>query len=116
MNKLLLSMAAIATFAGGVAATPAAAQNYGNWQSINQRQANLYQRIDMGVRNGSLTRSEASNLRSRFVVLNNLERRYRQNGLSQWERRDLDQRFDSLSRQIRSQRHDGQNQNRPWRR
>ena len=122
MKKLLLSMTALATLATGVAATPAAAQRWqqndnrgqGNWQSINQRQANLYQRIEQGLRNGSLTRVEASTLRSRFVALNNLEQRYRRTGLSQWERRDLDQRFNALSQQIRSERHDRQDRN--WRR
>ncbi len=111
MNKLLLSMSALATFAAGVAATPAAAAP---WQTINQRQANLYQRIDQGIRNGSLTRGEADRLRGRFAALNNLEQRYRAGGLSMWERRDLDQRFDSLSRDIKWQRHDNQNQH--WRR
>jgi hypothetical protein len=111
MNKLLLSMTAFAAFAGGVAATPASAAP---WQSINQRQANLYNRIEQGVRNGSLTRQEASQLRGRFVALNNLEARYRRGGLTMWERRDLDQRFDALSASIRWQRHDGQD--RPWRR
>lgn len=124
MKKLLLSMTALATLAGGVAATPAAAQQrwnqndgrqgYGNWQSINQRQGNLYQRIEQGLRNGSLTRGEAQRLRGRFGQLNNLEQRYRRDGLSQSERRDLDQRFDALSRQIRAERHDGQDQR--WRR
>lgn len=117
MKKLLLSMTALATLATGVAATPAAAQGYGNWQTVNQRQGNLYQRIEQGVRNGSLTRPEAQRLRGRFVALNNLEQRYRRNGLTQWERRDLDQRFDALSRQIRAERHDRQDRpNRDWRR
>lgn len=125
MKKLLLSMTALATLATGVAATPAAAQRWqqndnrgnGNWQSINQRQANLYQRIEQGLRNGSLTRVEASTLRGRFVAINNLEQRYRRNGLSQWERRDLDQRFNALSQQIRSERHDRQDRrDRDWRR
>ncbi|CAM3170850.1 hypothetical protein SPAN111604_08040 [Sphingomonas antarctica] len=119
MKKFLLSLTALAAATTGIAATPAAAQRWqqnDNWQTINQRQANLYQRIEMGVRNGSLTRVEASTLRGRFVALNNMEQRYRRGGLSQWERRDLDQRFDALSRQIRSQRHDGQNQHGGWRR
>jgi Ni/Co efflux regulator RcnB len=115
MKKLLLSMTALATLATGVAATPAAAQRYGNWQTINQRQGNLYQRIEQGVRNGSLTRGEAAQLRTRFVQLNRLEQSYRRNGLTAWERRDLDHRFDVLSNAIRHERHDGQNQWRPHR-
>ena len=130
MKKLLLSMTALAALAGGIAATPAAAQQrwhqndrdggryYNNrndgWMKISDRRVNLERRIDQGIRNGSLTRAEAQRLRVRFVQLNNLESRYRRNGLSQWERRDLDQRFDALSRSIRSERHDRQDRN--WRR
>lgn len=106
MKILALSLAIIS--AGVLTApTPAAAQR---WQSINQRQAHLNQRINVGVRNGSLTRREAYNLRRQFASLNRLEWRYRRSGnrLTTWERRDLDRRFDWLSRQIRSQRHDWQ--------
>ncbi len=66
------------------------------------------------MRNGSLTRREATNLRSQFVSLNRLEQRYRRSGLSTYERRDLDNRFNRLSRQIRAERHDRQDRN--WRR
>jgi hypothetical protein len=79
------------------------------WQSINQRQASLDSRIDQGVRNGALTRPEAVRLRSEFRYIANLEARYRaSNGLQQWERADLDRRFDVLSAKIRIQKHDGQ--------
>lgn len=103
MKKLL----AIAVAAGALAmAAPASAQQ---WQSINARQANLDQRIDMGVRNGSLTRAEAGRLRAEFNDLARLEARYRSsNGLSMSERRDLDMRFDRLSAQIRYERNDRQ--------
>lgn len=101
MNKFLAM--AVAASALAVAA-PASAQQ---WQSINQRQANLDQRIDVGVRNGSLTRGEASRLRAEFNDLARLEARYRSsNGLSMSERRDLDMRFDRLSAQIRYERND----------
>jgi len=92
-----------------VAALPAAASAQG-WQSINQRQANLERRIDMGVRNGSLTRAEAYGLRSQLRGLATLEYRYRRSGggLSIAERRDLDRRFDQLSARIRFERHDRQ--------
>ena len=39
------------------------AVSYGSWQSINARQANLDRRIDQGVRNGQLSRREATRLR-----------------------------------------------------
>ncbi|MGD9968272.1 MAG: hypothetical protein AB7T59_17260 [Hyphomonadaceae bacterium] len=100
--KKLLAMA-VAASALAVAA-PAAAQS---WQSINERQARLEYRIDMGIRNGSLTRREAARLRDEFYDLVRLERRYRASyGLSYAERRDLDMRFDRLSEQIRYSRHD----------
>ncbi len=103
MRNVILALTAAATLTVPMAASAQA------WQSINQRQANLYNRIEQGVRNGSLTRPEAQRLRTRFVALDRLESRYRANGLSVWERRDLDRRFDALSREIRAERHDGQN-------
>lgn len=103
MKKKLLALA-VAVSALMVAA-PASAQA---WQSINERQARLDERIDMGVRNGSLTRAEAGRLRGEFNDLARLEARYRVNGLSMQERADLDRRFDALSSQIRYERNDNQ--------
>jgi len=77
------------------------------WLSINERQARLDQRIDRGLRSGQLTRNEAYRLRSEFRRIAYLENRYRSNGLSSWERADLDRRFDALSAQIRFERRDG---------
>ena len=91
-------------------AAPASAQS---WQNINERQARLDQRIDRGVQNGSLTRREAAQLRAEFQEIVRIERAYRMsNGLSSWERQDLDRRFDALSARIRWDRHD--NQDRDW--
>ncbi len=101
MKKFLAMAVAVSALA---VAAPASAQQ---WQSINQRQANLDQRIDVGVRNGSLTRGEAARLRDEFRDLARLEARYRSSyGLSQSERRDLDRRFDALSARIRYERRD----------
>lgn len=102
MKKLILALTAAATLAIPMAASAQA------WQSVNQRQSNLYNRIEQGVRNGSLTRPEARRLRNRFTNIARLERDYRVGGLSLRERRDLDQRFDALSRQIRTERRDRQ--------
>jgi hypothetical protein len=108
--KKFLAMA-VAVSALSVAA-PASAQA---WQSINERQARLDQRIDVGVRNGALTRNEAVRLRSEFRDLARLEARYRSTyGLSQAERRDLDRRFDALSARIRYERNDGQGNGGAW--
>ena len=102
MKRTLLTLAALAA----VTAAPMAA-NAQPWQSINQRQANLEQRINQGVRSGSLTRPEAARLRGEFKSISRLEVSYRRsNGLSMRERADLDARFDRLSRQIQVQKHD----------
>lgn len=77
------------------------------WMPINHRQQQLDHRIDMGVRNGQLTRAEAYRLRGEYRRIAYLESRYRRNGLSSWERADLDRRFDALSAQIRYERRDG---------
>ena len=79
----------------------------GGWMNINQRQAKLDHRIDQGVRNGTITRREAYRLRSEFQTIARLEYRYRANGLSNWERADLDRRFDGLASRIRWERRDG---------
>jgi hypothetical protein len=78
----------------------------GGWVSIDQRLAQLDRRIDQGVRDGSLNRREAWRLRGEFNDLARLQARYRTNGLTGWERADLDRRFDILSNQIRAERHD----------
>ena len=85
------------------------AVSYGSWQSINARQANLDRRIDQGVRNGQLSRREATRLRGEFNGLLRLEANYRRGGLTAWERQDLDHRFDRLSAQIRYERRDYDN-------
>ena len=98
---------AIAIVAASALAATAAPALAAPWQNINQRQANLDRRIDQGVRSGQLSRREAANLRAEFRGLARLEARYRATGgLQQWERRDLDRRFDVLSAKIRYERRD----------
>lgn len=109
MKKLIVSLAAVATVAG--MAAPAAAQAYRHndgWQNINQRQDRIERRIERGVRQGDLTRREANRLSHDFHQLARLEMRYRVNGLSHWERADLDRRFDRLEAQLRYERRDHQ--------
>jgi hypothetical protein len=123
--KKTLTIAAAASVLALSAAGAAAAQNWdsprpdaryergdwrdsrGGWMNINQRQAKLDHRIDQGVRNGTITRREAYRLRSEFQTIARLEYRYRANGLSNWERADLDRRFDGLASRIRWERRDG---------
>ncbi|CAN5356550.1 hypothetical protein BH09PSE4_BH09PSE4_15840 [soil metagenome] len=112
MKKLSIAVAALGFAAAALpsAASAQAWQGHNNnapaWQNINQRQANLYQRIDMGVRSGTLDRREAARLKSEYGRLVSLEARYRRGGLNMWERNDLNRRFDPLSMRIRSERND----------
>lgn len=101
MKTLMLALAA--TTALSMTAGAAHAQR---WISINERQERLDDRIDAGVRSGELTRNEALRLQAEFRNLAQLEYRYRRDGLSNWERADLDRRFDGLSAQIRYERRD----------
>jgi Ni/Co efflux regulator RcnB len=124
MKKAVAAMAAAAAVAA--IAAPAAAQPYdgryerhdrydrydrddrgrhGGW-NINERQERLDRMIDRGVRNGSLSHREARRLREEFRDIARLEARYRHDGLSRWERADLDQRFDRLEARIRYERRD----------
>jgi hypothetical protein len=118
MKTVIASLAAVAALSA-VAAPAMAQPGYGQDRydrherydnrggyDINQRQAQLDRRIDQGVRRGDLSRREASRLRAEFRDIARLENRYRMNGLSAWERADLDRRFDRLERQIRAERHD----------
>ncbi len=86
----------------------------GSWTSIDQRQADLDARIDAGVRDGSLSRNEASQLRADFQMLARMEADYRRNGLTSAERADLDRRFDMLSERIRDDRRDGDVRDGDW--
>jgi hypothetical protein len=92
----------------GLALAIGSAAGAAPWVSINARQASLEQRINAGVRDGSLTRAEAQRLRTEFVQLKGVEAVYRRNGLTAGERAVLDRRFNALSSRIYNNRHDAQ--------
>lgn len=104
MNRLPLLIAtgilALATLA------PAADAQY-NW-GVNGTQAQLQSRINFGVRNGSLTRSEASNLQRKLNQITSMESRYRNTGnrLSWSERNRLNAQLSRLSADIEQQLND----------
>lgn len=119
MKKALIPVLAIAAAS---VAVPAMAQNYdrhdrgdryeqnrGGWQSISQRKYQLDRRIDNGLRNGALSRREASRLGAELNSLVRLERSYLRGGLTRWERSDLDRRYDRLAMQVRMERRDHDN-------
>ena len=75
-------------------------------RNINARQRQVERRIERGLERGSISRWEANRLIHEFRQLAYLENRYRQNGLSGWERADLDRRFDRLEAQVRFENND----------
>jgi hypothetical protein len=83
--------------------------NRGGWQSISQRKYQLDRRIDNGLRNGMLSRREATRLKTELNQLVRLEYSYQRGGLSARERMDLDRRYDMLARQVREERRDRDN-------
>lgn len=87
-------------------------ENQGRWQSIAQRKYQLDRRIDVGLRNGSLSRREATRLSTALNSLVRLERNYMRGGLTRWERSDLDRRYDRLAVEIRAERRDRDNRRR----
>ena len=122
MKKALIPVLAIAAAS---VAVPASAQNYdrydrhdryeqnrGGWQSISNRKYQLDRRIEVGLRNGSLSRREARSLQNQLNSLVRLERNYMRGGLTRWERNDLDRRYDRLAVQVRIERRD--RDNRRW--
>ena len=122
MKKALIPVLAIAAAS---VAVPAAAQHYdrhdrgdryeqnrGAWQSISNRKYQLDRRIDVGLRNGSLSRREGRRLENELNRLIRLERSYMRGGLTRWERNDLDRRYDRLAVQVRIERRDRDNRRR----
>ena len=103
MKKTILTLAATAAALTGLTGTANAAPFGGN---VNQKEAQIAQRINQGVRSGALTRNEAQNLRIRLSQIQRLEQVYRRGGLNMAERRDLDRRLDALSASVRVNKHD----------
>ncbi|WP_068877749.1 MULTISPECIES: hypothetical protein [unclassified Phenylobacterium] len=105
MKTTILGLAAATALTAGAAS----AQPYGygrDWMPIERRMERIDFRIDQGVRSGQLTSREAYRLRDQFNRLVRLEARYSRNGLSNWERADLNRRFDALSMNVREARRD----------
>lgn len=116
MKKLtILGLAAASALTMGVSV--ASAQPYDRWgrdydrweqgaYNINARQAHLERRIDRAHRNGRISDHEAARLHRQADEFARFERRYRRDGLSNWERADLDRRLDFLEWMINSEMRD----------
>jgi len=110
----IAAVGALTAVAAPAAAQPYGVQSYGHDRydparggyNLNQRQEQLNRRIEIGLRTGDLSRQEAGRLREDARDIARIEARYRVNGLTGWERADLDRRFDRLEARIRYERHD----------
>jgi len=104
LTKIALVTATAAALTGGAAA----AQPYGGYdhRNVAHREAAIDGRIEAGVRSGRLTRQEAWRLRAEFRDIQRRADMYAANGMSGWERADIDRRFDRLSVKIRAEAHD----------
>ena len=102
MKKLVLALTAASALA---AAAPAAAQPYGGGYERHQRYDNdradrLMWRIERAERRGTLNSGAASWLRREVSNTERLAWRYSRDGFSQWERQDIDRRYDQLARRV----------------
>lgn len=86
---------------------------YGMGGDYAQRLDRMEDRIERGTQRGDLTRREAFQLRSELRDQRITLRRYERDGLSGWERRDLDRRLDMLQARLRFERRDGDDR-RDW--
>lgn len=103
MKKLVLALTAASALAA--AAVPAAAQPYGGGYDRherydNNRSAQLMWRIDRAERRGNLNPGAADWLRREVTNTERLAWRYSRDGFSQWERQDIDRRYDQLARRV----------------
>lgn len=81
----------------------------GRERNINQRQHHQQQRIHQGVRQGDLTRGEARQLQREARDVRREERAFRSDGrFTLAERQQVHRDLDQVSRNIRSERHDGE--------
>jgi uncharacterized membrane protein YebE (DUF533 family) len=112
MKRTLLTIALIAGGAG-------AANAYGpTYRSIDGTQANQANRIERGLRDGSLTRSEAANLQAEQRRIQQMENRAKADGhVSRYESYQIRNAQSQASRHIYEERHDREGQRRHfWRR
>lgn len=83
---------------------------------LYQRRADLDARIEAGVRDGSISRTEASRLRSDYEALVQLETRYAADGrMTTTERADLRDRYRALSQRVSDERRDDYDDGYGWR-
>ena len=102
MKKAMLALAATAAGLLSFSASAGAAP----FQPLGQRLAALEQRINQGLHNGALNRSDAVSLRVGGARIRLIEAQYRRGGIDYAEQQDLDRRFDNLARHVPVDRND----------
>jgi len=93
--------AIIALLAGGAlaaAALPALAQSYD--LTTTQREDGIGDRIAAGVDAGDLSPDQAARLRVELRQIVDLDQRYQDDGMTDWQVRDLDSRLSLLSSRL----------------
>lgn len=73
---------------------------YGSWRPLSESRSAFTSRLDAGVRNRTLTRSQATRLSNDFNALVQLETGYDRNGIDARERADLEARWADLNRRV----------------
>jgi hypothetical protein len=111
MRKFILSAIAISAIA--VSAPAAAQQHRGGYnhggQGIERQIDQMERQIDRLRDRRLISRNEAVRLSRQAEQIDRLHDRYRRNGLSQGEHRDLMQRIQNLRQSVRYERREGRN-------
>jgi hypothetical protein len=96
---------ALSVLVGQAATADPEARNHG----INQRQENQKDRVQQGVKSAELTRKETQEVLKTQHDVAKLEKVYKADGtLSIQERRDLQRELNRAGKEIRAEKHDGQ--------
>lgn len=74
--------------------------DYDDWRPLAESRSSFNARLDAGVRNRTLTRSQANRLSTDFNALVQLETTYDRNGVDSRERQDLEARWADLNRRV----------------
>jgi hypothetical protein len=80
---------------------------YDDWRPLAESRSSFTSRLDAGVRNRTLTRSQANRLSTDFNALVQLETTYDRNGIDARERQDLEARWADLNRRVGDDYDDG---------
>ena len=108
MRKILMAAVAASSLAAAVPAFAQYGYGYNYSSTYSDRAQRLEARIERGQQDGSLTWREARDLRNQLNSVERLEARYAYNGMSAWEARDLERRYDAIAAELRYQRNDNQ--------